>query len=236
MRILIVEDEAMVAARLERLTREILGDRLASLHVLSTFGSARAFLATHPIDVLLLDLNLGGRDGFALLEEAVAGAFATIVVSAHHDGALRAFELGVTDFVPKPFGRERLARALARIDDREAALRRRLRRLAVRRGGGRRVDLVEVDEICYVRGAGDYSALHTQNGDVWLHDKSLTLLEQVLPPRFARLHRSYVIDLDRVKALRSQSGGKHWVVLSDGTELPVSRAKIDDLRHQLATE
>ena len=147
MRVAIVEDEAVVASRLERLVTKVLGSRLESLKVLPSLPSARAFLRSSPLDVLFLDLNLNGKDGFSLLEEAVAGSFATIVVSAHHEQALRAFELGVTDFVAKPFVAERIAQSLARVEGREPRLRERLVRLAVRRGGG--IELVEVDEIRY---------------------------------------------------------------------------------------
>lgn len=232
-RVAIVEDEAIVAARLERLVSEILGDRLTTLRVLPGLNDARIHLESSPVDVLFLDLNLNGKDGFALLEEAVAGSFATIVVSAHHDQALRAFELGVTDFVPKPFARDRIARGLARVDAREPELRQRIRKLAIRRARG--IDLVDVDRILYVRGAGDYSALHTEEATTPpMHHKSLSALEHLLPPRFVRIHRSYLVDLERVHALHSRGGGKHQVTLEDGTELPVARGRITELRERLS--
>ena len=231
MRVAIIEDEAIIAARLERLVSEQLGERLQTLSILSTLASARDHLESHPIDVLFLDLNLNGRDGFTLLSEAVAGSFATIVVSAHHEQALRAFELGVTDFVPKPFDGARIARALAQVESREPELRRQISRLAIRHARG--IDLVAVDQLLYVRGANDYSALHLENGTSPLHHKSLTALEQLLPPRFARIHRSYIVDLERVSTLRSRGGGRHQLTLEDGTELPIARSRIAAIRKRL---
>ncbi len=108
MRILIVEDETVIARRLERLVRQILGQQLVWLKRADCLAAARADLESFPIDLMFLDLNLHGKDGFGLLEHAVAGAFHTVIVSAHTNQALRAFEYGVLDFVAKPFDKERL--------------------------------------------------------------------------------------------------------------------------------
>jgi two-component system response regulator LytT len=115
MNVLIVEDESLIAQRIERFTRRILGPAFTHLRASSTFDEASAWLAEQPVDVVLLDLNLAGRDGMELLQASVAGAFHTIIISANADQALGAFEYGVLDFVPKPFNEERLARTLARV-------------------------------------------------------------------------------------------------------------------------
>ena len=93
MRILIVEDEAVVARRVELLCRRILGDRLQHLGMVETFDQAAASIAESPIDVLLLDLNLAGQDGLDLIQTSAAAAFHTIIVSANTEHALRAFGL-----------------------------------------------------------------------------------------------------------------------------------------------
>src|SRR2546430_1173887 len=117
MRLLLVEDEPPIARRLEKMVRELLQERLAKLQVVERLLGAEAFLSRENIDVLLLDLNLHGSSGFTLLEKAVAGSFHTIIVSANTDQALRAFEHGVLDFVPKPITLERLQIALERASD-----------------------------------------------------------------------------------------------------------------------
>ena len=98
MRVLIVEDEPLLAGRLDRFCREILNTRLESIRIANRFDEAGATLADSAVDLLLLDLNLHGEDGMALLESSVAGSFHTIIVSANTEHALRAFEYGVLDF------------------------------------------------------------------------------------------------------------------------------------------
>src|SRR5690606_21849668 len=111
MHVVIVEDEVVVARRLERLVRSVLGDALERIDICSDLRTATDVLAGANDAVVLLDLNLGGRDGFDLLRRAAAEPFQTVVVSANADRAIEAFELGVVDFVPKPFTAERLEKA-----------------------------------------------------------------------------------------------------------------------------
>lgn len=227
-RVAVVEDETIVARRLIRLLRDLLGRKLERLDHLPTLKGALDHLREHPIDLLFLDLNVYGEDGFRLLAEAAASSFQTIVVSAHADRALEAFEYGVLDFVPKPFDEARLRQALGRFETREKGLRDRLRVLAVRRGGELR--LIPIDDLLYVRGADDYAELHLKDGSAHLHDKTLAALTLLLPARFERIHRSTIVDLLEVEAFLTEPGSRYFVRLSDGTRLAVSREKARDLR------
>lgn len=228
MRVMVVEDEAIVARRLVRLIRRILGETLTGLEVAPSLARARDALERTPPDLVFLDLNLNGRDGFRLLTEATACAFQTIVVSAHDQAAIRAFEHGVTDFVAKPFGEDRLALAIARARERWEERPAALRYLMVRRSG----DLVPVaiEHLRYIRGAGDYSELCGDDGDQFLHDKSLTTLTRLLPPAWRRIHRSYLVDEGRIARYRSQPGSRYFAVLTSGEELPVSRTFMRRIR------
>lgn len=230
MRVVIVEDEPAIARRLERMTREILGSRLGELTVEHRFDDARRTLAARRPDLLILDLNLGGQDGFRLLEEGMARAEHTVVVSAHTDQALRAFDLGVTDFLGKPFGRERLARALersleARSEDEPS------RTLAIRRPGG--IDLVAIADLVYAKGSGSYAQLVLRDGSTELFHDTLDGLTRRLPETFARTHRSYVVRLDAVKSLLALEGSRYELVLHDGTRLPVGRSRVAEVRGRL---
>src|SRR6478735_8796777 len=187
--LLIVEDEPPIARRIEKLARAALGPRLGSAHVAQTLDEADGHLAQTPVDVLLLDLNLHGRDGFELLARAVAGSFHTIVVSANTDQALRAFEYGTLDFVPKPVAPDRLARALARVTDAQNRSEFAARSLAVQKSG--RIEPVSLDAVHYIKGAGPYSELVLAGGRTELHNKSLDKLLAILPPTFERVHKSY---------------------------------------------
>ena len=117
MRILIVEDEKVAARGLQRMVQDILGKEISWIGWEASLDASRFALADKPVDILFLDLNLNGENGFELLQGAVAGSFHTIVVSANEDQALRAFEYGVLDFVPKPVSEERLEKAIGRIKD-----------------------------------------------------------------------------------------------------------------------
>jgi two-component system, LytTR family, response regulator LytT len=104
--ILIVEDEAPAARRLERMVRDQLGERITSLAIAATADAARAALGSSHVDLLLLDLNLNGDDGFSIL--AGGPRPPTIVVSANAGRAIDAFDNAVIDFVAKPVSAERI--------------------------------------------------------------------------------------------------------------------------------
>ncbi len=231
MRVLIVEDEPLLAQRLERFCREILGEKLESIRVANLFSEASARLDESPIDLLLLDLNLHGRDGMQLLASSVAGSFHTVIVSANTEHALRAFEYGVIDFVAKPFSKERLAQALERVTDLSGRAACAAKFLAVRKLG--KVELVPIDRVLYVEGAGAYAELVLDDGRRELHDKTLEKLHALLPPVFERIHKSYVVRLNAVKALHATEGSHYEVELRNGLRLPVGRTRYKELREKL---
>lgn len=229
MRVLLVEDEPVIARRLERLLRAEAGAEIARVDTCATLDDARARLADGDVDVLFLDLNLNGRDGFDLLADATASAFHTVVVSAHAERAIEAFALGVLDFVPKPFGAERLRVTLDRL--RGARAEHPAARLAVRSAG--RLDLVPVADVLYVEAAGAYSELILRDGSRRLHGKPLDRLLAVLPATFERVHRSFLVRLDEVVRLRTREGSRYALVLASGEEVPVGRTRVDAVRARL---
>jgi DNA-binding LytR/AlgR family response regulator len=229
--VLIVEDEPLLAQRLERFCREILGEKLESVRVTSLFSEASARLDESPINLLLLDLNLHGRDGMELLARSVAGSFHTIIVSASTEQALRAFEFGVIDFVPKPFSKERLAQAIARVTEREGRAAGAAKFLAVKKYG--KVELVPIDRVLYVEGAGAYAELVLDDGKRELHDKTLEKLHALLPPGFERMHKSFIVRWSAVKALHAQEGSHYEAELKNGLRLPVGRTRYKELREKL---
>lgn len=231
MRLLIVEDEPLIAQRLERMCREILGAQLETVDHAARSDETAARLAGTPIDLLLLDLNLKGSDGMLLLKHSVAGSFHTIIVSANTDRALEAFEHGVLDFVPKPFSRERLAAALARSTSAEARADYAAKFLAVRKYG--RVELVRVDDVVYAKGAGAYSELVLESGATELHDKSLEKLQALLPPVFERIHKSYLVRMSAVKTLHAQEGSHYEAELKSGVRLPIGRTRYKEIREKI---
>jgi two-component system response regulator LytT len=226
-RIVIVEDEAVVARRLARLLREV-EPGIEALEIAGDFAAATAALAARSVGLLFLDLDLHGRDGFELLRRGLAGGWRTVVVSAHTDRAMEAFEHGVVDFVPKPFTRERLALALARASTVQPD--ERLRYLAALQGAGTAV--VALDRIVAIHGADDYSEIEVADGRRLLHRKSLHELARALPGPFVRIHRSHIVNLDFASGLERVAGGWH-VLLKNGGSLAVGRRALAALRKRL---
>lgn len=231
MRIFIVEDEAVVARRIEQFCRRLLGSRLEAVRVLETFDAASAALAESPIDLLMLDLNLGGQDGMDLLASSVAGAFHTIIISGNTEHALRAFEHGVIDFVAKPFTEERFAQALRRVTESGGGEPGAARCLAVRKRG--RVELVRVADVLYVQGADDYTELVLAGGRRELHDKTLDRLQAILPAGFERIHKSFLVRLSEVVCIHSLEGSRWEAELRNGARLPVGRTHHREIKAKL---
>ena len=233
MHIVVVEDEEVAAGRLLRLARRILGeDLVSSIHVPSLEEARTYFNRDNrgPIDLLFLDLNLHGRDGFRLLSECTAEPFQTIIVSAQHDQALRAFEYGVTDFVPKPYDEERLRLAIRRARYGARAATGRLKVLNVKVKN--EIVPVRLETLLFIKGADDYSELHCNDGITHLHRKSLSVLARLLPDHFDRVHRSYIVNTRVVEAYGSEPGSRYFVRLTTGTRLPVSRGRFKELRQR----
>lgn len=232
MNILILEDEPVIAARLERYLRDILSERLLRIKWLDNLDDARDYLATCPIDLLMLDLNLHGEDGFELLKELSAASFHTIVVSAYADRAITAFEYGVLDFIPKPFDLERLRRGIARFQNTGFRHACGARYLSIKQAGV--IKLVEVEKLDYVVANGHYSDL-VLGDDTRLHDKSIERLLAILPPNFERIHRSYLVNMNRVSELIIETGGRYSVKLKSGKLLPLGRSRFADVKQKLGS-
>lgn len=223
MNILIAEDEAPAARRLERLVADILGPRVNKVLIAPTAETARQALAETRFDVLLLDLDLNGVDGFSLLSLS-QDATRIIVVSARADRAIDAFDHAVVDFVTKPVSSPRLALALDRAME-KGALRRGAISLAVRSAG--RIDLAAFSDIVALSGADDYVEVLLVDGRRFLHDTSLQDLERRLPPGFVRIHRSHIANTAHVRGVKTLPGRRRMLELSGGAVLPVSRSRLD---------
>ena len=220
MHVLIVEDEASVAQRVERLLRQVVDQPDLKVARQTTLAGGLHHVKTYPIDLLLLDLNLNGEDGFGILRTLVSYAFHTIIISANTHQAIEAFEYGVLDFIPKPFTVERLQKAMDRYDIATQA-ENPAQYLTVRRKGV--VEIVEIDQLDYIKGAGNYSELYMTSGDKYLHDKPLQRLETLLPSTFHRIHRSYICNWSKVSRVHKHGAGKYEVELQSGALLPLSR-------------
>ncbi|MEM9387265.1 MAG: LytTR family DNA-binding domain-containing protein [Pseudomonadota bacterium] len=230
-KVLVVEDEPMVARRLARMLSALLPQDVVIERCDELSQAVHALRGTR-YDALFLDLNLAGEDGFALLRKALVGPHETIVVSANTDRAMEAFEHGVLDFVPKPFDEARLGKAVARLQRQASRTGPAVKQLAVQTG--RETRAVPVAQVRAIHGAGNYAELELLTGRRLLHAKTLDQLAELLPDEFLRIHRSHIVNLNTISSLRTLEGSRYRVVFEDGRELPVSRQRVRELRQRLA--
>lgn len=230
MNVLIAEDEAPAARRLERMVADHLGARKPFMVLAATVEAAREQLAAQAFDLLLLDLDLNGADGFTIIGAGEVRP-RIVVVSARADRAIDAFDHAVADFVTKPVNAARLAKAL----DRALAPVPTIRgpaSLVVRSAG--RIDLASFSDIAALSGADDYVEVVLANGRRFLHDTRLQELELRLPPGFIRVHRSHIANTAHIRSVRTIPSGRRLLVLSGGTEVPVSRGGVGAIKLLLA--
>ena len=195
-------------------------------------------------DLLFLDVQMPKLDGFEVLELIAEGP-AVIFVTAYDQYALSAFEAHAVDYLLKPFGADRLKVALERVKERlggklpppaelAAAARppaRYLERIVVKDGS--RVHIIPVSKLDYAEAQDDYVALAVE-GKKHLKQQTLSNLEKALDPeRFLRIHRSYIVNLDRLGKVEPYGKDTHVVILTTGAQLPVSRSGYARLREIL---
>ncbi len=229
MRILIVEDEARIARRIERMLRLIFGESIVSIRKEDTLEKGQEIIAEGNIDLLFLDLNLNGENGFDILKSVLTESFHTIIISAYKEKAIEAFEYGVLDFVPKPFDLERLSKACSRIKDKKETGTT-TKFLAIKKRGKRL--LLPVEDIKYIKGAGIYTELYLKNGDIEIHNKSLENLDLILPDTFERIHKSYLVEMRGAKEIRVEPGSKYSLVLQSDESLPIGRTRYKELQEK----
>lgn len=233
LQILIAEDEPLARERIRRLLRAE-----ADFEIVAETGDgdeAVTLTRRHHPHVLLLDLQLPGRDGFGVLTALGEDRPpAVIILTAHRKHAVRAFEEGAIDYLLKPVSRENLRNALLRaraIIDSPAKPLQELHqaphpfpeRIVVRKGAASVV--VSVRDILCVESAGAHCRITTRQ-EVFAANESLSSLHQRLPASlFARISRFAIVNLAEVATLQPKSNGDQQLSLSNGAKLTLSRTR-----------
>ena len=244
LRAVVVDDEA--PARLAvRHALDALGDVEIVAECSDGFDAVKAVGELKP-DVIFLDVQMPKLDGFEVLE-LIGRDVPIIFVTAYDEFALRAFEVHAVDYLLKPFGAERLAEAVERVRARLAAgdtstVEARALRATARPAGplervvirdGSQVHVVPVDRIDYVEAQDDYVAIRSA-GKSYLKDQTLGDLETLLDPRrFVRVHRSYLLNIERLSRVELYAKDSRIAILQDGTKIPISRAGYQRLQELL---
>ncbi|MGC2193527.1 MAG: LytTR family DNA-binding domain-containing protein [Terriglobales bacterium] len=232
-RVLVVDDEPLARSSIVLLLRAS-----PDLEVVGECGTARDGLEAirlHKPDLVFLDVRMPEYDGFDVLEMLGGDAPpAVIFVTAYDEYALKAFEAGALDYLLKPFSNARFARALDRARQRIATRKDApaiMDRIAVKSAG--RVTFLNAADIDWIEAADYYASLHAGSRTHLLR-RSMNELESDLDPgRFCRIHRSTIVNLERVRELRFDGEGEYEVVLDNATKLRLSRRYRKELQSRL---
>ena len=231
MRILIVEDEPIHSRYLTAMLKELPDIKINSIQSQKTLTAAECFLLDNVIDLLFLDLNIYGENGFDLLKNITSSSFSTIVVSAYSERAVEAFDYGVLDFIAKPVTNERLKKALERFQVNRKETREKLKYFSVLNES--KLETIPLSEILYFESSGKKVILILENGDRKYSRKKMGDIEKILPSRYKRIHKSFIANLTDIKYLNSYPGGKYEAILRNGSTLPVSRNLYSDIKRQI---
>ena len=196
-------------------------------------------------DLIFLDIQMPKLNGFEVLE-LIEQQPAVIFATAYDQYALRAFEVHAADYLLKPFSAERLAEALDRVRERIkkhdklplqpiiAAARINaipLERVLIKEGS--KVHVIPVDRIDYIEAQDDYISIKTE-GKTYLKQQRMTEMEKALDQtKFVRVHRSYILNIERIARIELYAKDSRMAILKDGTKLLISRSGYDKLKTML---
>lgn len=248
-RTLIIDDEPLAREKLRGFL-----DGEEDLEIVAECRDGREALLTiekERPDLIFLDVQMPEMDGFEVLENLDPEALPTVVFTTAYDQyALKAFEVHASDYLLKPFDRERLGEALARVREeiehrRGDDVRQQLvdlledvrsrrpkfsERLVIKSAG--KVVFLKVADIDWIDAAGNYVRLHAAGDSHMLRETMGGIESRLDPSRFLRIHRSTIVNIERIQELQQQFHGDYLVVLEGGQRLTLSRGyreKIQDL-------
>jgi two-component system, LytTR family, response regulator len=244
LRTVIVDDEP--------LARDLLGLMLADykdIEIVAQCQNGRetiAYLQSEPVDLLFLDVQMPGIDGFDVVEQVgLQHLPPTVFVTAYHEHAVRAFDIHAVDYLTKPVSAERLARALGRVrekiaaktalltQEQFAAVLNGLRNVAdgssayasrfLVRDGDKEI-LLASGKIDWIEAADYYCCLHVGSRSYMLRESLAELMGKLDPRHFVRIHRSSIVNLDRIREIYRDGQTEGSVVLTTGATLRMSRS------------
>jgi two-component system, LytTR family, response regulator len=231
MRALLVDDEPLARRRL----RTMLSAHADVSVIAECEDAERCVQVIREVkpELVFLDIQMPGADGFDVVDRAqVTPRPFIIFVTAFAQHAVRAFDTDAVDYLLKPYDDKRLARALERARSAIAAhgsgAPRFLERLAATIGS--RTVFIKTDEIDWIEASGNYVNVHTGRHTYLLRTSMGSIEARLDPAKFARVHRSAIVRIDRVLELRSSGGGDYKIALSDGSVVPMSARYRDRLR------
>ena len=248
----IVDDEPLARERVRELLET--EDDVDVVGEASNGAEALTMIASEEPDLVFLDIQMPGLDGFAVLRELGQDRMPTVVfVTAFDEYAMQAFDAHAIDYLLKPFDRERFAMTLTRardvmrgraksdLDARLASLLDELQpgpsyldRVLVKTGG--RSLLLRVEDIDWIEAAGNYLRLHVGRQRHLLRETMAGLESQLDPGRFVRVHRSSMVNLERIASFEPALHGDYRITLGDGRSLTLTRTYKGRMEEALGRE
>ena len=248
-RALIVDDEPLGRTVIREMLRR--DPDFAVVGECANGHEAIAAISNERPDLVFLDVQMPEVDGFAVLAGLDAERLPMIIfVTAYDQYAVAAFEVHAVDYLLKPFDRERFGKALQRAKiqlqresandvsqrilallEEQRAKTKCLERLVIKHNG--RVFFLKTEEIDWISAEGNYVNLHVKKDSYLLRETISSLEAQLDPQKFARIHRSQIVNIDRIRELRHWSHGEYQVILHDGVELMLSRSYREKLHSLL---
>jgi two-component system LytT family response regulator len=257
-RTIIVDDEPLGRSRIAALLED--EDDIEIVAQCGDGAEALRVIGESQPQLLFLDIQIPEMTGFDLLQALDrANPPIVIFVTAHDEFAIQAFDVHALDYILKPFDDERFYQALDRarthLHDHDAsALRQRLRDFLREANGdlgprppdrerrqltrivvkdGDRILFLKVDDVDWIEAADYYAKIHVAGTTYMIRETLANLEEQLDPERFVRIHRSTIVNLDRVQEMQPWFHGAFVVILVDGTELRLSRSRREHLQTRL---
>ena len=246
-RVLIVDDEPLARKFIRRMLKD--DQEVAVIGECKNGLEAVAAIREKSPDLVFLDVQMPELDGFMVLEALELKSMPQVIfVTAYEQYAIRAFEIHALDYLLKPFDQARFSKALGHAKERLLAgnpqdegesrqltallenIRQRpkfLERLIIKADG--RIIFLKTEEIDWLEADDKYVHLHVGKITHMVRQTLSGMEAQLNPERFLRIHRSVIVNLERIKELQPLFGGEHTVVLHDGTELTLSRNYKDKL-------
>jgi len=249
-RVAIVDDEDLGRRKISRMLKDD-----SEVAIVGEFaGGEEAITALRELkpELLFLDIKMPEMDGFALLREVSEGCAPIVIfVTAFDQHAVQAFQVHALDYLLKPFDRARFQDALRRAKEqvaqrRNACLNQKLvdllndsartpqvrERIMVKSAG--RISFLKTEEIDWIEAQGDYVRLYAQGRKFLIREKIGEMEHQFPVDRFIRIHRSTIVNVERIKEMQPLFYGEYAVILNDGTRLTLSRSFREKVFSRLA--
>jgi two-component system LytT family response regulator len=245
-KVIIVDDEPLAREKLREMLKQ--EPRVEILDECASGQKAVTSIQKHSPDLLFLDIQMPGLDGFGVLRAIPADKMPYVIfVTAYDQYALKAFDVYALDYLLKPFDRERFEKALNRAKsqikrDRSTevnkgildlleelkASNKHLDRVVIKTSG--RIQFLKSNEIDWIEAEGNYVRIHSGKEKHLLRETISAMESQLNPRTFLRIHRSTIVNLDRIQELQPWFHGEYRIVLKDGTQLMLSRSYRDKLQ------